>query len=75
MGHPAPYPLGLPTTFLTSWEGNVYEPFGGSGTTLIAAQRLGRRSYLMELEPRYCEIILRRAEAEHLAVERIDDVN
>lgn len=42
----------------------VFEPFGGTGTTLIAAHRLGRRAFLCELEPKYCDIIIRRAEAE-----------
>jgi DNA modification methylase len=47
----------------------VYDPFLGSGTTLVAAHRLGRRCYGCELEPRYADVILRRAEAEGLAVE------
>ncbi|MFI4892149.1 MAG: DNA modification methylase [Phycisphaerales bacterium JB058] len=37
-----------------------YEPFAGSGTQLIAAQRLGRRCYAMELSPAYCDVIVRR---------------
>lgn len=41
----------------------VYDPFLGSGTTLIAAERLGRRCYGMELEPRYIQIIIARWEA------------
>ena len=48
----------------------VYDPFLGSGTTLIAAHRTGRRCYGMEIEPRYADVILRRAEAEGLTVER-----
>jgi DNA modification methylase len=67
-GHPAPYPLGLPTLAMESWPGDVFDPFGGSGTTLIAAHRMGRRAYLCEIEPKYAEIILRRAEAEGLSV-------
>lgn len=42
----------------------IYDPFLGSGTTLIAAQRLGRVCYGCEIEPRYCDVILRRYEAE-----------
>jgi site-specific DNA-methyltransferase (adenine-specific) len=38
----------------------VYEPFGGSGTTMIAADNLGRRAYLVEYEPRYCDVIVDR---------------
>lgn len=40
----------------------IYEPFSGSGTTLIAAERLGRRCYAMELEPRYVDVAVRRWE-------------
>lgn len=50
--------------------GVVYDPFLGSGTTLVAAHRAGRRCFGLELEPRYCEVILRRAEAEGLSVEK-----
>ena len=49
----------------------VIDPFLGSGTTLIAAHRLGRRCYGMEISPRYCDVILKRAEAEGLTVERV----
>jgi DNA modification methylase len=38
----------------------VYEPFAGSGTTLIAAEQLGRRCYAVEIEPPYVQIILDR---------------
>ncbi|MGH2465819.1 MAG: DNA modification methylase, partial [Candidatus Limnocylindrales bacterium] len=41
----------------------VYDPFTGSGTTLIAADRLGRRCLAMEIEPRYVDVILARWEA------------
>ncbi len=41
----------------------VYDPFCGSGTTLIAADRLGRRCLAMEIEPRYVDVILARWEA------------
>jgi DNA modification methylase len=39
-----------------------YDPFLGSGTTLIAAERLSRRCYGMELDTRYCDVILTRWE-------------
>lgn len=45
--------------------------FLGSGATLIAAHRTGRRCYGMEIEPRYADVILRRAEAEHLTCEKV----
>lgn len=38
----------------------VMDVFGGSGTTLIAAERLGRQAFLIELDPVYCDVICRR---------------
>lgn len=38
----------------------VLDPFGGSGTTLLAAEKTGRRARLIELDPRYVDVILRR---------------
>ncbi len=44
-----------------SCEGEgVYDPFVGSGTTLIAAERLKRKCYAMELAPEYCDIVVNR---------------
>jgi DNA modification methylase len=40
----------------------VLDPFGGSGTTLIACERTGRQARLIELEPRYCDVVIRRWE-------------
>ena len=40
----------------------VLDPFGGSGTTLIAAEKSGRVARLMELDPKYCDVIVRRWE-------------
>jgi DNA modification methylase len=39
---------------------NVLDLFGGSGSTLIAAEQTGRRAYLMELDPLYCDVICER---------------
>jgi len=41
---------------------NVLDLFGGSGSTLIAAEQTGRRAFLMEIDPLYCDIIVRRWE-------------
>lgn len=38
----------------------VLDPFGGSGTTLIAAEKSGRKARLIELDPKYCDVIVRR---------------
>ena len=38
----------------------VLDPFGGSGTTLIAAEKTGRRARLIEIEPRYVNVTVRR---------------
>ena len=46
----------------------VLDPFGGSGSTLIACERTGRQARLIELEPRYCDVIIRRWQ-EHVARE------
>jgi site-specific DNA-methyltransferase (adenine-specific) len=43
--------------------GLVLDPFGGSGTTLIAAEQAGRTAALMELDPRYCDVVVARFES------------
>jgi DNA modification methylase len=45
----------------SSQEGEaVLDSFGGSGTTLIACEKLNRKAYLMELDPKYCDVIVKR---------------
>lgn len=44
----------------TSEGEGVYEPFCGSGSTLIACEQLKRKSFCMELDPAYCDIIVGR---------------
>jgi DNA modification methylase len=39
---------------------NVLDLFGGSGSTLIGAEQTGRNAYLMELDPKYCDVIIKR---------------
>jgi DNA modification methylase len=38
----------------------VLDPFGGSGSTLIACEKAGRQARLVELDPKYCDVIVRR---------------
>jgi DNA modification methylase len=41
----------------------VLDPFGGSGSTLIACEKAGRHARLVELDPRYCDVIIQRWQA------------
>ena len=41
---------------------NVLDIFGGSGSTLIACEQTGRKAFLMELDPPYCDVIVQRWE-------------
>ncbi len=51
----------------------VYEPFSGSGTTLMAAETLGRRCYAMEIDPKYVQVAIERCQAfTGLTAERLD---
>jgi DNA modification methylase len=40
----------------------VYDPFGGSGSTLIACEDTRRRCYMIEIDPEYCQTIIARFE-------------
>lgn len=65
--HPAVFPLQLAADHITSWsnEGDtVYDCFLGSGTTAIAAKRLGRKCIGSEISAEYCELIASRIKAE-----------
>jgi len=62
LDHPAVFPPSLPIHAMQSWDGDIYEPFCGSGTTLIAAEQLGRKCYGMEISPAYCDVIVKRWE-------------
>ena len=62
-GHPAPFPIELARRCirLSTWPGEViFDPFAGSGTTLLAARQLGRRAIGIEASAAYCELAARR---------------
>jgi DNA modification methylase len=50
----------------------VLDPFGGSGSTLIACEKTGRHARLIELDPRYCDVIVRRWQAYSGAAATLD---
>ncbi|MDP1662816.1 MAG: DNA methyltransferase, partial [Phycisphaerales bacterium] len=61
--HPTPKPLEvfeIPIEQHTKPGEVCYEPFAGSGTQLIAAERQGRRCFALEVSPHYCDLIVRR---------------
>ena len=63
--HPTMKPVELceKGIFNSSKEGDiVIDLFGGSGSTLIACERTSRRCFMMELEPHYCDVIVKRWE-------------
>jgi len=60
--HPATFPVALPSFAINTWEGDLFEPFCGSGTTLIAAEQLDRKCYGMEISRQYCDVIVERWE-------------
>lgn len=63
--HPTMKPIRLVSRFIynNSDEGDIVaDIFGGSGTTLIAAEQLKRRCRIMELDPHYCDVIINRWE-------------
>jgi DNA modification methylase len=50
----------LAMTYSSRRGENVLDLFGGSGSTLIAAERMGRKAFLMEIDPAYCDVIVQR---------------
>ena len=60
-GHPAAFPMQLASDGIELFcDAIVYEPFSGSGTTIMAAEKTGRRAFGMEKAPAYCHVILDR---------------
>lgn len=61
--HPTQKPLFLPEEAIgnsTKKGGIVLDLFGGSGSTLIGAEQTGRKAFVMELDPKYCDVIIKR---------------
>lgn len=62
-GHPAVCPVEIPFRTIMAYTGegaSILDPFAGSGTTLIAAERAGRRAFLIEKNAEYCDQIVKR---------------
>ena len=63
--HKATFPVYLPSNIIENFSpktGTVVDCFGGTGTTLIACEQLDRTCYMMELDPKYCDVIIKRWE-------------
>ena len=61
--HKACFPLALVEEGIKNFcphGGKIIEPFGGTGTTAIAAEKMGCQSFVMELDPKYCDVIIKR---------------
>lgn len=61
--HPAVFPVALPEFIYKTWSQSgdiVYEPFCGSGTSIIAGENLGRRVYACEIAPEYVALAIER---------------
>lgn len=61
--HGATFPVQFPEHFIKLFsEKSVYEPFCGSGSTLIACEKTNRKCFGMEIDPHYCDVIIARWE-------------
>jgi len=70
------FPVALAEAVLTAFSDPgdlIYEPFCGSGTQIVAAERAGRRCFAMELDPVYCDVAVRRWEKATGNVARLDE--
>jgi DNA modification methylase len=59
-GHGTQKPVELMERSIANHDGDVYEPFCGSGTTMVACQNLNRKCRAIEISPAYCAVILER---------------
>ena len=61
--HPTQKPVSIPKRAIGNHQADiVLDLFGGSGSSLIACEQLGRKARLMELDPKYCDVIVKRWE-------------
>jgi DNA modification methylase len=62
--HPTQKPISLAAKAIANHKCNtVLDLFGGSGATLMAAEQLGKSAFMMELDPKYCDVIIKRWES------------
>ena len=59
-GHSTQKPIECMAKAIANHDGDVHDPFLGSGTTMVAAHQLKRKCYGMELDPKYCQVIVDR---------------
>lgn len=61
--HPTQKPVAIPERAIKNHKSDkVLDLFGGSGSTMIACEKLGRTNFTMELDPKYCDVIVKRWE-------------
>lgn len=61
-GHSTQKPVELFRKAIGNHDGDIFEPFSGSGTCLIACEQLGRRCFAVEISPHYCDVAIARWE-------------
>jgi DNA modification methylase len=69
--HPAVFPVALPAFAIEAYTESgdiVFDPFGGSGSTMLAAQRTGRVSRTVEIAPGYVDVAIKRFQQNHPGV-------
>lgn len=59
-GHSTQKPVECMARPIANHDGDVYDPFIGSGTTMVAAHQLNRKCYGMEIDPKYCQVVVDR---------------
>ena len=60
IAHPAIFPPALPSLVISLWPGIAFEPFSGSGTTIIACEQLKRKCRAIEISPGYVAVAIQR---------------